>query len=120
MSRYTQRIHVCMLINTCTWICTVYMLINTCDLIECLHVNIDSKYMTTCAFIVTIILCTFFFWQKPALFEDSDFDEENNDFYIRPQFHGKKGRKVKDNPLGSCGRLFFSVSLHILSDYMLI
>ena len=45
MSRYTQRIHVCMLIKTCTWICTVYMLINTWDLIQCLHVNIDNKYM---------------------------------------------------------------------------
>ena len=43
MSRYTQCIHVCMLINTCTWICTVYMLINACDLIQCLHVNIDNK-----------------------------------------------------------------------------
>ena len=65
---------------------------------------------------MTIILCTFFLQQKPALFEDSDFEEENNDFYIRPQFHGKKGRKVKDSPLGSCGCLF---SYYSLSPYFL-
>ena len=44
--------------------------------------------------LITTVHVHIFLLQKPALFEDSDLDE-GNDFYLRPQFHGKKGQKVQ-------------------------
>ena len=117
MSRYTQCIHVCMLINTCTWICTVYMLINTWDLIQCLHVNIDDKYMrfhndnNFMHVFLTAETSTFwglrFWWREQRLLHP-------------PSVSWEKRTKGKGQPSWKLWLSFFViVSLHIFSDCML-